>query len=126
MEMARFGNWSVNAFKIEWKGEPENDFTISIPGIVATGEHENCILYQWLIDIAADTRYSLEDIYSLNTAFFYAMDIFECELKIPSHALIAETLKEQQRVLDERKKHCVPVQKIPADNSTWFGKLYKL
>jgi hypothetical protein len=126
MEMAKFGNWSVDAFKIEWKGEPENEFSIPIPQIIATGVHENCILYQWLIDMATDARYSAEDIYSLNTAFFFALDIFRNEINIPGHALIAETLKEQQRVLDARKKFCAPTQKIPSDNSTWFGKLYKL
>jgi len=126
MEMARFGNWSVNAFRIEWKGDPEVDFRISIPGIVETGTHESCILYQWLIEIASDTRFSTEDIYSLNTAFFFALDIFSSEIDVPSHALIAETLKAQQQILDERKRSCSSVEKFARDQSTWFGKLYKL
>lgn len=127
MELARFGNWSVTTYKIEWKGDCKIEFAVSIPNIVNTGSHRNCIFYQWLIEIAADHRFSDEDIYSLNTAFFYALDNFRLEIEIPAHALLAETLKEQQVVLAEkRKRHVLPVEKFPRDNSTWFGKLYKL
>jgi hypothetical protein len=127
MELAKFGNWSITMYKIEWLGDPAIEFSIPIAGIVATGEHKNCILYQWLIEIAADTRFSHEDIYSLNTAFFYALDVFSSEIDIPGHALIAETLREQQEILNERKRACMmPSAQIPRDNSTWFGKLYKL
>ena len=127
MEQARFGNWSVNAFRIEWKGDPGIEFSIPIPSIVNTGSHKNCILYQWLIEIAADTRFSIEDIYGLNTAFFYSLDIFRCEIDIPPHALIAETLIEQQELLNGRKQAgVIPVAKFARDQSTWFGKLYKL
>lgn len=127
MELAKFGNWSVDVYKIEWQGDPKIEFSVSIPGIVTTGTHENCILYQWLIEIAADNRFTDADIYSLNTAFFYALDIFSSEIDIPGHALIAETLKGQQEVLNERAKaRVIPGPKIAADNSTWFGKLYKL
>ena len=127
MELARFGNWSVTTYKIEWKGDSRIEFAVSIPDIVNTGSHKNCIFYQWLIEIAADTRFTKEDIYSLNTAFFYALDNFRSEIEIPAHALLAETLKEQQAMLSERRQHCImPSQKIAVDNSTWFGKLYKL
>jgi hypothetical protein len=127
MEIARFGNWSVTTYKIEWKGDNHIEFAISIPNIVNTGSHKNCIFYQWLIEIASDTRFTGEDIYSLNTAFFYALDNFRTEIEIPEHALLAETLKEQQVALSERKQRGImPTQKIAADNSTWFGKLYKL
>jgi hypothetical protein len=127
MELAKFGNWSITAYKIEWKGNPDVEFSIRVPDIVTTGEHRNCIFYQWLIEIAADRRFTPEDIYSLNTAFFYALDIFRSELNIPGHALIAETLKEQQQMLDDRKKtNVLPIEKIPRDNSVWLGKLYKL
>ena len=127
MELAKFGNWSITAYKIEWKGSPDVEFSIPVPDIVITGEHRNCILYQWLIGIAADRRFTPEDIYSLNTAFFYALDIFRSEIDIPAHALIAETLKEQQQILDDRKKNNVlTIEKFPRDNSVWLGKLYKL
>ena len=127
MELARFGNWSVTTYKIEWKGDIGIEFFVPIPNIVNTGSHKNCIFYQWLIDIAADKRFTEEDIYSLNTAFFYALDNFRTEIEIPAHALLAETLKEQQVILSERRQRCVmPSQKFAADNSTWFGKLYKL
>ena len=127
MEIARFGNWSVTTYRIEWNGDSSIEFAVPIPNIVNTGAHKNCIFYQWLIDIAADKRFSEQDIYSLNTAFFYAMDNFRAEIEIPSYALLAETLKEQQSILSERSKTVVmPVQKFASDNSTWFGKLYKL
>ena len=127
MEIARFGNWSVTTYRIEWKGNEKIEFSVSIPDIVNTGIHKNCIFYQWLIEIASDNRFADEDIYSLNTAFFYAMDNFRSEIDIPAHALLAETLKEQQAALVERRKHrIVPVEKFAPDNSTWFGKLYKL
>jgi len=127
MELARFGNWAVTTYKIEWRGDAKITFAISIPNIIETGVHKNCIFYQWLIEIASDCRFSDEDIYSLNTAFFYALDNFRSEIDIPTHALLAETLKEQQLALNERKKHrVIPVEKFPRDNSTWLGKLYKL
>ena len=127
MELARFGNWSVTTYKIEWKGDNRIEFAVSIPNIVNTGSHKNCIFYQWLIEIAADIKFSEEDIYCLNTAFFYALDNFRREIEIPAHALLAETLKEQQVMLSGRKQKCMmPAQKFAADNSTWFGKLYKL
>ena len=127
MELARFGNWSINAYKIEWKGDPSIEFSVAIPSIVNTGTHKNCILYQWLIEIAADHRFTCEDIYSLNTAFFYALDNFRSEINIPGHALIAETLMEQQMLLSSRKNtSVVPMEKLPRDQTTWFGKLYKL
>jgi hypothetical protein len=84
MELARFGNWSVTTYKIEWKGNNGIEYAVSIPNIVNTGTHKNCIFYQWLIEIAADTRFSEEDIYSLNTAFFYALDNFRTEIEIRS------------------------------------------
>lgn len=127
MEIARFGNWSVTTFRIEWKGDPGAEFAISIPDIITTGSHKNCIFYQWMIDIAGDNRFTDEDIYSLNTAFFYTLDNFRSEIKAPAHALLAETLKEQQAVLVERRqRRILPMEKLAADNSTWFGKLYKL
>ena len=127
MELAKFGNWAIDVFKIEWVGDPSIQFSVTIPNIINTGSRKNGIFYQWLIDIAADTRFSAEDIYSLNTAFFYALDIFRHELEVPGYVLMAETLKEQQQVLDERKKtFAMPVAKFPEDRSPWFGKLYKL
>jgi hypothetical protein len=127
MELAKFGNWSINVYKIEYQGDSEIDFSISIPSIVQTGTSRNCILYQWLIEIASDTRFSIEDIYSLNTAFFYALDNFRTELNIPAHALLAETLKAQQAALSSRQSSCYSNEaRIPRDNSVWYGKLYKL
>ena len=126
MELAKFGNWTVDVFKIEWVGNPQIQFTITIPNIINTGAHKSGILYQWLIEVAADNRFSPEDIYSLNTAFFYALDIFRHEIEIPGYALLAETLKEQQQILDERKNACgMPFGKFTDDRSKWFGKLYK-
>ena len=127
MELARFGNWSVTTYKIEWIGDSKTEFAIAIPNIVETGLHKSCIYYQWLIEIAEDNRFTEEDIYSLNTAFFYALDNFKSEIKVPAHALLAETLLEQQAVLTKRKQRCtVPIEKFARDSSTWFGKLYKL
>ncbi len=127
MEIARFGNWSVTTYRIEWKGDNKIEFAVSIPDIVNTGLHKNCIYYEWLIDIAGDHRFNDEDIYSLNTAFFYAMDNFRSVIDIPTHALLAETLKAQQATLTAKKqRRIMPAEKFASDNSTWFGKLYKL
>ena len=53
------------------------------------------------------------------------MDIFRHEIEIPSYALLAETLKGQQRVLDERKAiGVIPISKLKSGDNTWFGKLY--
>lgn len=106
MEIIRFGNWGVSPFGIEWKGRDDVQYNMTFNSMIQTGVHNQSILYQWLIDIAADSRLTNEDIYSLNTAFFYALDMFSTELDIPAYVLVAETLKAQQEMLDARKlKH---------------------
>ena len=104
MEIIRFGNWSVNPFGIEWKGKPEIQYLLTLTSMVQTGVHNQSILYQWLIDIARDTSLSTQDIYCLNTAFFYSLDMFSNELDIPSYVLVAETLKGQNEILEARKE----------------------
>jgi len=102
MEIVRFGNWSVSAFGIEWKGSPDVCYSFSLHNLVSTGIRKKSILYQWLVEIAGDARLSTEDIYSLNTAFFYSLDMFRTELDIPNYVLVAETLKAQQEMLLSR------------------------
>ena len=104
MEIIRFGNWSVSPFGIEWKGKKDIEYSLTLTSMVQTGVRNQSILYQWLIDIAKDIRLSTEDIYCLNTAFFYSLDMFRHELDIPSYVLVAETLKGQHEILEARKE----------------------
>ncbi|HWB62553.1 MAG TPA: hypothetical protein VG603_03510 [Chitinophagales bacterium] len=103
MEIAKFGNWGLSAFGIEWKGREDVVYHLPLQTLVHTGFDKKSILYEWLIEIARDERLTSEDIYSLNTAFFYSLDLFRTELDIPNYVLVAETLKAQQDLIDERK-----------------------
>jgi hypothetical protein len=103
MEIIRFGNWSVSPYGIEWMGQKDINYAFALHNLVHTGLHKKSILYQWLVDMAADLRLSSEDIYSLNTAFFYCLDLYRSELEIPNYVLLAETLKAQQEMLESRK-----------------------
>ena len=103
MELIRFSNWSVGPYGIEWKGRSDVKYSIPLQSLVHTGVNKRAILYQWLIEIARDKRLTGEDIYSLNTAFFYALDMFKTELDIPNYVLVAETLKAQQELIEVNK-----------------------
>jgi hypothetical protein len=86
-----------------WQGSRYINYTIPLEKITVTGSSKHAILYGWLIDIAHDTRLNDEDIYSLNTAFVYALDFMLGKFEIPQYALLAETFKEQQQILNDRK-----------------------
>ena len=103
MELIRFNSWSVSPYGIDWKGRTDIKYSIPLHSLVHTGVNKRAILYQWLIEIARDKRLTSEDVYSLNTAFFYALDMFKTELDIPNYVLIAETLKAQQELIDEKR-----------------------
>lgn len=103
MEIVKFGNWSVSHFGIEWRGPNEVRYNLPLTSLIETGIQNRSILYQWLIEMAYDKRLSAEDIYSLNTAFFYSLDMFRSELDVPGYVLMAETLKAQQEILESRR-----------------------
>lgn len=105
MELVKFGNWSVSPYGIEWQGRPDIQLCISLGSLVQTGLNKKSILYHWLIESAEDDRFTPEDIYSLNTAFFYAIDLFRAELDVPNYVLVAETLMAQQNAINIRKIH---------------------
>lgn len=92
---------------IEWKGRPDVKYNIGMKDLVKTGVHKRAILYQWLIEITHDVHLTSEDIYSLNTAFFYCLDMFRTDLDIPNYVLIAETLKSQQEAMMMRRMKAV-------------------
>jgi hypothetical protein len=100
MEMIRFGNWSVSPFGIEWKGRADIFYSLTLGEMLQTGVHNKSILFQWLVEIARDRRLTAEDIYSLNTAFFYSLDMFRSEIDIPCYVLIAETLKAKKENME--------------------------
>lgn len=102
MELVKFGHWSVSPYGIEWQGRPDIHLSIPLARLVQTGLNKKSILYHWLIEIAEDERFSPEDVYSMNTAFFYAVDLFRAELDVPGYVLIAESLMAQQTALNLR------------------------
>ena len=110
MELVKFGNWSVSPYGIEWQGRSEISLSIPLAQLVQTGLNKKSILYHWLIEVAEDDRFNPEDVYSLNTAFFYAIDLFRAELEIPGYVLIAETLMAQQTAINLRTER--PASKV--------------
>jgi hypothetical protein len=107
MELMKFGNWSVSPYGIDWHGRPDIQLSIALGSLTQTGLNKQSILYHWLIACAEDERFTAEDIYSLNTAFFYALDLFRAELEVPSYVLIAETLMAQQNLINLRSPKTV-------------------
>jgi hypothetical protein len=106
MVVSQFGNWTVGTQGIAWCGGRNITCVIPLDHIVNTGSSKNAIIYEWLVEVARDSKFTDEEIYCLNTAFIYALDfMLGVEFEVPQYALLAETFKEQQDVLKARKKN---------------------
>jgi hypothetical protein len=103
MEEYRFGNWLVNHEGISWIGKPYNKdfYFISKQRLNETRNVDNIDLYNWLIHTASKTWITESDVYTLNTAFVFAIDFFNLDFKTGS---FVETLKHQQYELQEKKQ----------------------
>ncbi len=112
MELIKFGNWSVSPYGVEWQGRPDIQLTIPLQSLVQTGINKKSILFHWPVEAAIDTRFSDEDIYTFNTAFFYAIDLFRTEIDVPNYVLLAETLKAQQDIMAIRKTEPMKTSRV--------------
>jgi hypothetical protein len=97
MENFKIGNWLVDSKGIIWDGPRKADYDIPKSGLSLTYEG----VYHWPIQIAQKTWLNREDVYTFNTAFFYALEAFE--IPFPKEHLLVNTFKNQDLILKDKK-----------------------
>lgn len=93
MKQMKIDNWLVTEEGIQWNGNPKIDYFISKERLDELGTNERSNMYDWLLHTASKTWITKADIYTLNTAFIYAIEYFGLDYNTGS---FIETLKEQQ------------------------------
>lgn len=90
------GNWEINQEGIEWKGETGRELIIDKERITEAGIGERENTYDWLIHLTEKSWLTRTDIYALNSAFIYAISLFELGLNSNS---FVKTFIEQEKQL---------------------------
>jgi len=98
MTLCKIGNWLITEEGIKWVGQPKVDYTIPKDRLLELRLGSK--IYDWLVHLAEKTWVTEADIYTLNTAFIYAIDYFGLDFKTASYV---ETIKEQQKEIEEKK-----------------------
>ncbi len=100
--MPQFGNWEVNKDGIRWIGE----FDYLIPkdnlGDPMSIKGETDQMFDTLLHMTEKTWLTEADLYTLNTAFVFAIDHLGIEHS--PHLNFAKTFEEQQRLYKEYSK----------------------
>lgn len=92
----KIGNWEINQSGIEWKGEAGRELIIDRDRITESGFGERENTYDWLIHLTEKSWLTRSDIYALNSAFIYAISVFELDLNSNS---FVKTFIEQEKEL---------------------------
>jgi hypothetical protein len=92
----KIGNWEINQSGIEWKGETGRELIIDRDRITESGFGERENTYDWLIHLTEKSWLTRIDIYALNSAFIYAISVFELDLNSNS---FVKTFIEQEKEL---------------------------
>lgn len=95
----KIGNWLITEQGITWDGTPKVDYTISRERILEFGPDDRKNMYDWLVHIPTKTWATEADIYTLNTAFIYAIAHYGLDFTTCS---FVETLIEQQKELKDK------------------------
>ena len=95
----KIGNWLITEECISWEGTPQVDYKIPRERILEPGPGTRRNMYDWLVHIPTKTWTTEADIYSLNTAFVYALALYGLDLTTLS---FVETLIEQQKELKSK------------------------
>src|SRR5581483_6285047 len=97
----KIGNWLINADGIRWDGIPKVDYLITQQRLLELGPPpERANMYDWLVHLPEKTWLTEADVYTLNTAFIYALAHFGLNFNTGS---FVETLIEQQRQLEIKR-----------------------
>jgi len=98
MSVFKCGNWTLTNAGIHWGGQP--DYLIPRTSIGQPGSGYRKKMYDSLVHMTEKTWLSRDDLYSLNTTYIFALEYYNIGFS-PDISLV-ETLKEQQKLLDER------------------------
>jgi hypothetical protein len=98
MSPIKIGNWLVTDEGISWSGA--NEYFIDKDRLLETGPGNRSNMYDWLVHLPEKSWLDVEDIFTLNTAFIYAINYFELDLNQIS---FVETIIEQQKQLNLKK-----------------------
>ena len=101
MPVQRIGNWEVTEEGITWVGRPKKDYTIPTNRLTEAGEGARAKMYDWLVHMTEKGWLTEKDIYALNTALIYALEL--AGKKFPAKLSFIETFTEQQARLLRRK-----------------------
>lgn len=87
------GNWNISEDGISWN-KSDNEYFIPKEDLIESGSSERKNMYDWLVHLPTKDWLSAEDIYALNTAFIYAMELYNFDFKENS---FVESFMEQQK-----------------------------
>lgn len=93
MENFKIGNWLITDKGIMWNKENDPEYFIAKETLVQSGPQDRNNMYDWLVHLPRKSWINKEDVYALNTAFVYAMELYGYDFNTNS---FIETLKEQQ------------------------------
>ena len=96
MDPIKIGNWLITKDGIEWTGRLQNGYNIDKSRLAESGHDKQKDCYDWLLHLPEKNWVTTADVYTLNTAFLYALEIF----RVPLNSLsFKNTLAEQQKIL---------------------------
>ena len=93
MENFKIGNWLITDKGISWNKENEPEYLITKEDLTESGPQDRSNMYDWLVHMPTKSWINKEDVYALNTAFIYAMELYGFDFNTNS---FIETIKEQQ------------------------------
>lgn len=96
----KIGNWKIVDAGIEWVGDHGSYPVITKERLQETRDFDGVQVYDWLTHMAEKAWITEEDVYSLNTAFLFALEHF----KIGFNGSISfeRTLKEQNKIVNRK------------------------
>jgi len=92
----KIGNWLINKEGIIWDGPTNIDYKILKNRILESRED----MYDWLTHMPEKSWLTREDIYALNTAFIYAIEVFN--ISLPKELSFVETFVYQEKELNNK------------------------
>lgn len=99
MDELKIGNWLITGEGIRWAGTAKIDYIIPRDRILEAGTGDRSNMYDWLVHMVDKTWLTEEDIYTLNTAFVFAIAHYGLDFTTCS---FADTLVEQQREISDK------------------------
>jgi hypothetical protein len=89
-------NWLLDENGISWVGTPPIRTIISRDEIVASGVGNRMNTFDLILHMSERDGVTEDDIYALNTALFYAIEVFN--LVVPNEMSFVSTVNEQRNI----------------------------